>query len=283
MIYSMNNHTKVLSVKQISELKKRYHRYLSPKTIPYVEYQIHLSDCTITVYESHKVVFQGESAEVYASAYDSTFVAHSGSDEVGTGDVFGPVVVVACSIDALHYERIKDYHIEDSKLLTDEYIQSIGSELMAKIPHSLLILDNPKYNQVHKTNNLNQIKAKLHNQAYLHLKEKVNLPELNVIDQFTPETSYFKYLEGEKEIFKDLHFETKAESKYLAVAVASIIARYAFLQQMDALSAQYHLNIPKGAGSLVDQTIHVFIEKYGVEALTKVAKVHFKNITNVLK
>ena len=279
----MNNHTKTLSVKQISELKKRYHRNLNAKLIPYVEFQIQLSDCTITVYNSHKVVFQGESADFYASVYDGSFVAHSGSDEVGTGDVFGPVVVVACSIDTIHYERIKDLHIEDSKLLTDEYIQSIGSDLMAKIPHSLLILDNPKYNQVHHSNNLNQIKAKLHNQAYLHLKEKVSLPELNVVDQFTPALSYFKYLEGEKEIFRDLHFETKAESKYLAVAVASIIARYVFLQQMDVLSAQYRLNIPKGAGPLVDQTIHVFIEKYGAEALSKVAKLHFKNITNALK
>lgn len=54
------------------------------------------------------------------------------------------------------------------------------------------------------------------------------LPSLSVVDQFVQEKSYYHYLEGQDNVVKDLHFETKAESKYLAVAAASVLARATF-------------------------------------------------------
>lgn len=271
-----------LTDKQIQDLMHAYSDKISPKALPYVKAQFILSDCTITLYTTKKAVFSGEGASFYASALTPGFKAHAGSDEVGTGDVFGPVVVAACYVDEAAYDKLKAYPIQDSKKMTDDLMRTLGPILMATCPYSLLILDNVKYNQIQPANNLNAIKAKLHNQAYLHLAKKADLRGLKVVDQFTPESNYYAYLKDEKAIYTELHFETKAESKYFAVACASIIARYAFLAQLDALSETYKMTIPKGASSIVDVFIVTFIEKYGAAALKKVAKVHFKNIQNAL-
>jgi len=271
-----------LSPDQIESLIRHHVDKVSPKALPYVQAQLIFSDATITIYTTGKVVFAGEGAEFYASAFAARFIPHSGSDEVGTGDVFGPVVVAACYVDAAAYNKLKIHPIQDSKKMTDELVRSIGPILISVLPYSLLVLDNEKYNQVQPQNNLNAIKAKLHNQAYLHLSKKAKLTGLKVIDQFSPKTTYYGYLKDENEVVKDLHFETKAESKYFAVACASVIARYAFLNALDAMSDSFGMTIPKGASDKVDEFIKAFIAKHGQDALKKVAKLHFKNIQNVL-
>jgi len=280
------NKSLLLTDVQINDLIRSYHDQINPKDLPYVKAQLILSDCTITIYHSKKVVFQGEGAAFYTQALESKFMAQAGSDEVGTGDVFGPVVVAACFVDEAHYLKLKEHSIQDSKKITDEIILKLGPILMKTCPHSLLILNDQKYNDVHKTDNMNAIKAKLHNQAYLHLDHKIKSlskkSTLNVVDQFTPKTMYFKYLKDQAEVFEDLHFETKAESKYFAVACASIIARYAFLKELEAMGEKYDTVFPKGASTLVDTFAQRFLEEHGERELKKVAKLHFKNIQNLL-
>ena len=82
------------------------------KEIPYVVFQAVDMDTTITMYTSGKVMFQGKSADVDAAMWkemdgiESTPKVNAndnkyhncssvGSDEVGTGDYFGPIVVTA--------------------------------------------------------------------------------------------------------------------------------------------------------------------------------------------
>ena len=77
--------------------------------------------------------------------------------------------------------------------------------------------------------------------------------------------------------FKNITFKTKAEAKYIAVGAASIIARYIFLNEMDKMNRQYNFDFHKGAGVIVDQRIHAFIEKYSRNELAKVGKLNFKN------
>lgn len=74
-----------------------------------------------------------------------------------------------------------------------------------------------------------------------------------------------------------IHFETKAENKYLSVAAGSIIARYAFLQAFDAMCQHYEFPFVKGAGSKVDQAIRAFVKQYGKAELANVGKLHFAN------
>jgi ribonuclease HIII len=267
------------SVDQIKKIKEFYKDEITDKKIPYADCFIATEDCSITVYLSRKVVLQGAMAQHHADiiASFSGFVAHGGSDEVGTGDYFGPVCVCAVYIDQQHLDFVNSLNPSDTKGLDDRQIVFIAKELMKTVPYSLLILPNEKYNVLHKKYNLNAIKSILHNQCYLHLQKKVKKPFIGIIDQFTPQESYYRYIKDEKEIFRDLRFETKAENKYLAVACGAIIARHAFLEALSQLEKYVGMPLPKGAGSKVDQAAADILKKHGMDMLNKVAKLHFKN------
>lgn len=280
------------TIDQIREIKNRYPDATLRKTPPYAHWQIALSDCVITAYTSGKVVFQGESAKFHAAAYVQTSAKKAiissqsmseqfpqwGSDEVGTGDYFGPICVCAACVNEHDASWLKSLGIQDSKAMKDEDILTMGPQLDARIVHSLLILDNVTYNRIHPDNNMVAIKCKLHNQAYVHLSHKVSsLPKQIIVDQFVQEKSYYRYLKQEPSIIRDIHFETKAENKYIAVAAASVIARYAFLKTFAAMCEHYRFPFVKGASAKVDECIGHFVNQYGKAELTKVAKLHFAN------
>lgn len=279
----MSTHTILMNKKEIVALEHKLKDMEIKKTPPYALFQRKCSDCTITAYESGKVVFQGEGADFYAGSQKeqelvSSAYPESGSDEVGTGDYFGPVVVCATYVQEENLPLLKTLKIQDSKQLKDEDIIKIAPIIMKDLIYSLLILDNTKYNEIHQTANMNAIKAKLHNQAFLHLEKKVgNKLKRIIIDQFTPEKNYYHYLKEEKEVMRNIHFETKAENKYLSVACGSIIARYAFLQAMQLMNEKYDFDFPKGAGAHVDEAGMEFVKQYGWNMMMQVCKYHFKN------
>lgn len=274
-----------LDDKQINLLTKLYEEYQDPniKSI-YVQYLYRMQDCVISVYKSGKTVFQGQQADYYASFFTSkdSVSEHAGSDEVGTGDYYGPVCVCACIVHQKNEALLNKLAIRDSKALMDQQILEIAPKLMKALDYSLLILDNKKYNQIYGHNNLNVIKAKMHNQAYINLTKKYQLPTKIIIDQFTPEANYYRYLKDEPKIIDGITFETKAEDKYLAVACASMIARYGFLQALKNMEDHYEWIFPKGAGKAVDENAKAFVNKFGKDKLKLVAKLNFKNTTRVL-
>ena len=255
---------------------------------PHVLFVAKTLDCTISAYKSKKVVFQGQSANDEAKIWqtigsESSFYQKSiGSDEVGTGDYFGPVVVVAAYIDDETIKKIKPLNIDDSKKISDDTIIKIAPTLFKLLPYSLLIVHNEKYNEVIKTINLNQLKAQLHHHAIKQLINKINFTPKIIIDQFCTPNLFVKYTKDQH--FASLvSFHTKAESSFASVACASIMARYIFLQEMDKLSAIYDTKLLKGASSKVDDQAKALIKDHGTSILNKIAKLHFKNTEKILK
>lgn len=287
------NNTITLKLKSIQE-EQLFKTFSEFQTTPpqYAKWQLKPENCVITCYTSGKTVFQGKDANVYAAAFmevrdeisTPTTTSHypqAGSDEVGTGDYFGPVCVCASYVTKDDVDFLIKLGVRDSKQMSDADMLKIGPLLMERIPHSLLIVPPQKYNQVHESNNLNAIKAKLHNQAYINLAKKIELPSFKIIDQFTPETSYYRYLKNEPQIIRGIHFETKAEDKYLSVAVGSIISRYGFLKTWEEMEQKYNMTLPKGSGDKVDIVAQEFVERYGLERLGEIAKLHFKNTEKI--
>lgn len=282
----MNTITKQLNQQQVNQFHQCYKEYQSPSNNQYVLYFYRLENCSVTIYTNYKTVFQGKDASIYAGFLneEKEFITHAGSDEVGTGDFFGPIVVVAAIVDQKAHDILQQYQIQDSKQLSDEYILKIVPEFIHEMLYSVLILNNDTYNRSIKSNNMNQIKAKLHNQAYLNLQKKYKkLPKLNYVDQFCEPNLYFnRYLHDTVDVFKNLIFETKAESKYLAVALASIIARYVFLQEFIKMNQHYNFQFPKGAGKQVDFAALEFKKMHSLEEMHHVAKLNFKNYQKLL-
>ena len=287
------NNTITLKLKLVQE-EQLFKTFSEFQTTPpqYAKWQLKPENCVITCYTSGKTVFQGKDANVYAAAFmqgqdeipnaaTTNQYPQAGSDEVGTGDYFGPVCVCASYVTQDNVDFLIKLGVRDSKQMSDADMLKIGPLLMERIPHSLLIVLPQKYNRVHESNNLNAIKAKLHNQAYINLAKKIELPSLKIIDQFTPETSYYRYLKNEPQIIRGIHFETKAEDKYLSVAVGSIISRYGFLKTWEEMEKKYNMTLPKGSGDKVDIVAQAFVERYGLERLGEIAKLHFKNTEKI--
>ncbi len=276
----MNTKTLTLTKEQIETLRKQLSVY-DVSSVPYGYYRYKLNPGSITAYHSLKVVFQGEQALNYASQFESEFIDSAGSDEVGTGDYFGPVVVCAALVSEKDINLLKELTIMDSKGLTDDQIIKIAPKLMKQLTYSVLVLDNVTYNRIHKTMNLNAIKANLHQKAYDHLKRKAGyLPELCVVDQFMDPKRYYEVLLDDYDI-RHLTFTTKAENKYPAVACASIIARYTFLQALDQRSSHIGFELPKGAGAIVDTKAKALLMKSPDVDFNEIAKLHFKNTKRI--
>ncbi|MDM8158166.1 DUF3378 domain-containing protein, partial [Amedibacillus dolichus] len=175
----MSVKTITMTEEQIRQLEQRLSKAQKRKTPPYARYQYQTSECVITAYESGKVVFQGEGADFYAQGWETAEpdararrFPQAGSDEVGTGDYFGPVVVCAALVQKEDVPLLAQLQVTDSKALSDDHIRKIGPQLIERLPHSLLILNNSDYNRVHESDNMVAIKCKLHNQAYVHLRRK---------------------------------------------------------------------------------------------------------------
>lgn len=259
-------------------------------------------DLVVTVYTSkkaneYKAIFIGDNALEEAQQFDKEAKVNEkstpsaptkarwiyledqiGSDEVGTGDFFGPICVCAAYVAKDKIAYLKQLGVDDSKRLNDNDIRKIGLELINTIPYSQVSLGNEKYNElVSKNMNMNEMKAKLHNQVLLNLKKKY--PQVNAffIDEFASKENYFSYLEDSKEVVKNLNFKTKGESYFPCVAVGSIIARYSFLQKMDTLSEQYGMKFPFGSSKKVDAFAEEFIKKFGKAELLKICKSNFVN------
>ena len=270
------------------------------KTPPYAIFQAEEEDTIITLYESKKCMFQGTTADVdanmwkamdgqslipekdYSIYYNTTSV---GSDEVGTGDYFGPIVVTASYVKKEDIKFLEELGIKDSKKLTDEKILNIVPKLINKIKYKTLILNNEEYNEKYsKENNMNKIKAIMHNKVlYNILSEIKEKPDYIIIDEFAKENRYYEYIKDSKEIVKEITFMTKAEDKNLAVACSSVISRYIFLKEFDKLCDAYHIPLPKGSGNNVDKVGQELVEKEGKDILTKVAKKNFSNTSRILK
>lgn len=269
------------------------------KTPPYAIFQAQEEDTIITLYNSGKCMFQGTSAFVDANMWkaqkendekdtnkiDYLNTTSVGSDEVGTGDYFGPIVVTASLVKKEDIEFLKKLGCTDSKKITDDKIKKIAPEIIKKIKYKSIILSNEEYNQKYsKENNMNKIKAIMHNKALsLILEETKEKLDYIIIDEFAKENRYYSYLKDIPNPIKNITFITKAETKNMAVACSSIISRYIFLKEFDKLSDTYHIPLPKGSGQNVDKIGEELTEKYGKDILNKIAKKNFSNTSRILK
>jgi ribonuclease HIII len=296
---------KKMTNSEILAMKNELASAITDKTPPGAIFTAKLNECTITAYQSGKVLFQGKHAEEASQNYAGKIspskekkttskpqhgfapppniaeLSIIGSDEVGTGDYFGPMTVVAAYVSSDRLELVKELGVKDSKNLNDKQIVQIAKELIHTIPYSLLVLPNEKYNALQqKGMTQGKIKALLHNRALQNVKEKIEGEKLDgiLIDQFCEPGVYFNYLKSEQNLLREgLYFSTKGESIHLSVAAASILARYSFIKEMDKLGSKFHTVLPKGAGPHVDVKAAELIEKHGETVLNTLTKKHFAN------
>ena len=281
------------SEKEIQAFLEHYQTSLAPSKNPYIRYFLKLPQATVSIYTSGKVLLQGEGAEKYARFFGYQVLEETrgqnlpliGTDEVGNGSYFGGLAVVASFVTPDQHDFLRKLGVGDSKTLTDQKIRQIAPILKEKIQHQALLLSPSKYNEVIGDRyNAVSVKVALHNQAIYLLLQKGVQPEKIVIDAFTSAKNYDKYLAQEANRFSNpISLEEKAEGKYLAVAVSSIIARDLFLENLENLGRELGYQLPSGAGTASDKVASQILQAYGMQGLNFCAKLHFKNTEKAKK
>ena len=303
-VIRVDNDTKKLMNEFYKDMKR-------DKTPPYAIFQADTGDTIVTLYESGKAMFQGVSADIEASMWESirkdkdnidyfvdtkevnikknieveipSDISSVGSDEVGTGDYYGPIVVTASFVSKENIPFLTELGVRDSKKLSDEQILKIVPKIIKKIPYKTIMLSNKEYNDNYgKDMNMNKIKAVLHNKVLTEMV-KDNDYDYIVVDQFEPEKSYYNHLSDVPNPLKGITFITKAEDKCLSVAVSSLISRYIFIKEMDKLGDKYGIFLPKGANYYVEDIGIKLVNKYGEKILHDIAKLNFSNTNRILK
>ena len=281
------------SEKEIQAFLEHYQTSLAPSKNPYIRYFLRLPQATVSIYTSGKVLLQGEGAEKYASFFGYQVLEENrgqnfpliGTDEVGNGSYFGGLAVVASFVTLDQHAFLRKLGVGDSKTLTDQKIRQIAPILKEKIQHQALLLSPSKYNEVIGDRyNAVSVKVALHNQAIYLLLQKGVQPQKIVIDAFTSAKNYDKYLAQEANRFSNpISLEEKAEGKYLAIAVSSIIARDLFLENLENLGRELGYQLPSGAGTASDKVASQILQAYGMQGLNFCAKLHFKNTEKAKK
>lgn len=285
----------------LEQMHFSYHDFMVDELGEYILFRAKKGQVVITAYhntkgKANKVTFAGNGCLKEARRWDPNASAPQvitdddeplgwfaiddqiGSDEVGTGDFFGPICVCAAYVKKEDVAYLKKLGVTDSKKLTDERILEMTPRLLRRFSYSQVSLGNAKYNELVKQGiNMNEIKSRMHNRVLLNMSKKHRDVKHVYVDKFVSESRYFAYASVDNETKDNIVFKTKGESRFPSVALASVIARYSFITKMAALSAKYKMNIPFGASAKVDAFAQVFVNKHGVDELRKVAKCNFEN------
>lgn len=210
---------------------------------------------------------------------------HIGVDESGKGDFFGPLIIAGVYIDEETGEKLANAKVRDSKLIkSDREIKTVAAAIreITQGRFAVVTLRNQTYNDLYRRiGNLNRLLAWGHARVIENVLEKVPDCPRALSDKFGADFLIKNALmeRGRKIILEQ---KTKGESD-IAVAAASILAREQFIRVMAELEEEFGMEIPRGASAAVKQRANAIIDKFGVDALEKCVKTHFKTYDEIMR
>lgn len=241
-----------------------------PSQTAYEQLRLLRKDAILVLYNSGKLVVQGKPAAVKAAVAEieklkigsqlktEKFRLESGwiigSDESLKGDTFGGLVVAAVKADDAIRQQLQEIGVADSKTLADEEIRLLAEKIKKIALCEIRSVLPEEYN---RKKNVTDLLNHLHQSCAQDL-----FPGTHVVDKYPGCTV-------------GVIQEEKAESKYVEVAAASILARSAALQQLHYLSTLAGFTLPKGSTHV--QLALVDLKRRGLE-FQKFVKIDFRNV-----
>ena len=294
----MNSYTHPLTHEQAEQLRallKETGFAFSAK--PYTIFFAQKNKLSAAVYEKGpKLLLQGKGIEEFVQfelepkilgeaklGYEEVhspqmFEPHFGVDESGKGDFFGPLVITGVYVDRGIARKLMDAGVVDSKRIgSDARIRTLADTIRKETHglHDIVAIGPERYNQMYeKFGNLNSLLGWGHARVIENLLAKRPDCPRALSDKFADarviERSLMQH--GQK---IEMEQRTKAESD-VAVAAASILAREAFIDWLQARSKTFGVKLGRGVSADVKTTARELVAKHGPDILRQVAKVHFK-------
>ncbi|MCU0783922.1 MAG: ribonuclease HIII [Verrucomicrobia bacterium] len=298
----LTNYTCKLTDEQAATLKSCLEaRHYKFREVPYARFAGDKEKTTVVFYDSGKLVVQGKGTQEFVEfvlepevlkqarlGYEAVLnpdllLPRIGVDESGKGDFFGPMCVAGVYVNEAVINTWKDAGVRDSKNISSDKKISDLAKLIRETPGcvtTVVPIGNEAYNRLYaKMKSVNTVLAWGHARVIENLMGQQHrmkpAPVRAISDQFASSKSVIEkalMFMGKKLELVQRH---KAEED-LAVAAASILARYEFVKRLAALGKPYSVEFPKGAGSAVDTIAKEFVSAHGSELLAKVAKMHFR-------
>ena len=264
-------------------------------TPPYTCFSAKKPGVSCTLYQSGKLVVQGKEKDRFIEFFlepevlgcfdyrysrptvDTT--PRIGIDESGKGDLFGPLCIAGLYAKDDAIAELEALGVRDSKDMHDNTIQTVAAKLKKSYHHQIVRINPAKYNTLYtQFRNLNKMLAWGHATAIEALATKTQCHNV-IVDQFAAEHVVETALK-KKGVAVTLTQRTRAEED-LVVAGASILARDAFLSGIRKLEEEFSITLPKGASKKTVAAAHLFVKKWGREALEYIAKLHFKSLDGI--
>ncbi len=181
-----------------------------------------------------------------------------GTDESLKGDTFGGLIVAGVKADNNIRKKLLELGVADSKKLADKEILVMAGKIKMVAPCEIKSILPEEYNQ---NGEVTKLLNKMHQECANYL-----LPGKHVVDKY-PGCNV-----GEIQ-------EVRAESKFIEVAAASVLARSTALKQLDYLTVEAGFKLPKGS-THVKWALNEMKEKR--MDFDKFVKTSFKNVKEFL-
>jgi len=260
---------------QLLKLLKRGFAPEAARTI-YEEVRLKKGPVLLVLYTSGKLLLQGPPEEVKKAALqlekqgfgkqarEEKFRQESGwiigSDESLKGDTFGGIVVAAVKANDKIREKLRALGVADSKTLDDKEIIPLADKIKQIAGCEIRSILPEEYNA--NKGNVTDLLNQLHKDCAQDLGTAKHM-----VDKYPGCTA------GDVQ-------EEKAESKYVEVAAASVVARAAALQQLNYLSVQAGFPLPKGSTHVQLALMELKERKLDFR---KFVKVDFRNVKEFLE
>jgi ribonuclease HII len=184
-----------------------------------------------------------------------------GIDEAGRGPIIGPMVMCGVFIEDNQEDELRALGVKDSKLLSASARERIAPVLEKKYKFHKVVISPIEIDSVvgnGKTKNLNWLEAEKAAEIVNALK-----PDKVIIDCPSPNIKAYAAFITERLDHKQgrqVICEHKADTNYLVVGAASIIAKVARDAEIEKLKA--HVGMDFGSGYMADPRTKAFVEKY---------------------
>jgi ribonuclease HIII len=253
-------------------------------TNPYELLHIQDGDIDINVYKSGKVVHNNSIASQEIISFilkkERNYDFLIGSDEVGKGEWYGPLVTSAVALTPEDILKFRKLGVKDSKQLKKDVLQKLAEEILRSnvVFKNIAIMPekyNAKYQEFTKEGkSLNDLLAWAHVAAIKDVLERIPAKESKIkiiIDKFDAEKTDLRLTSAKIKQSNIEVIQSSTGDTEIPVSVASIAAKNQFEELVTDLEKKFGVNLRKGNPKSIDKKVLPFV-----------AKTHFKNISGLL-
>jgi ribonuclease HIII len=255
-----------------------------PTTNQYELLRIKDGEIDIVVYKTGKLVHNNSTASKeivnFILTRERSFDYLLGSDEVGKGEWYGPLVTTAVALVPEDIIRFREIGVRDSKTLSKKELEKLAGQIIGSstIHKSVILMPevyNERYREFEKEGkSLNDLLAWSHAAAIKDVLGIVSTTSQKIkiiIDKFDVEKTDLRL---ERANIKQPNVEIIQSSKgdtEIPVSVASILAKHEFEERVDQLCKQINIDLRNSSPEEIDR-----------KTLPLVSKTHFKNVSRLL-